>query len=522
MSKATGALKERPAATKRARPQAASRKVAAVRQTVFPWWAAPAGILLIALAFAAWGVGHVHGYTYPAPGSWIGPHGWSDYDEGVYLVSARLLNQHYALFSDIFSSQPPLFLAGLAFYLRVFNDAAGAGYLYSLTCGLLALGGVAWLCWETVGRWSALLATLVLAVSPGFIIASHAVEAEAPMMAFTSLSVAAAARYARTRHRIWLILSALLLATGTLSKLLAVSAVLPVAVALLFATLGSGVTPAWRRFVRDGLLATACVAAPILVEFAILSPARQFDQVIRFHTQSSKIPGLADPTWTTFSTFLGWDIGLLGLAVAGVGAVAALRIRLSLLQITWLLATLASVVPYYPLFIHHLTVLLPPLAAVAGGAFAALDHARAPRMRRLPAGLLLVVGLLVYLLWFATSTADRTVHTFAADTDAVKAAQVAWLKANSGPDDWVVTDNQVLAVAAHRLVPPALCDTSNVRGASGYLPLAVLEQNTDDPHVRAVLLMRTLMYNPAYVQWLGEHFHKVVVPQIGGALTFVR
>jgi 4-amino-4-deoxy-L-arabinose transferase-like glycosyltransferase len=482
-------------------------------------------IALIGALFAAWGVAHVHGYTYPPSGSWIGPHGWSDYDEGVYLVSARLLNQQYALFSEIFSSQPPLFLVGLAFFLRLFNDAAGAGYLYSLTFGLLALGGVAWLCWETIGRWSAALSVLVLAISPGFVIAAHAVEAEAPMMGLTSLSVACAARYARTRARLWLTAASLLIAAGTLCKLLAVSAVVPLGVAIMLAALGTEHASIWRRLCRDAALAISCIAVPILAAFVLLSPPQQYDQVIRFHLQSEKVVGLADPSWTTFSTFLGWDIGLLGLAAAGVGAVAALRLRLTLIQFSWLLATVLSVARYYPLFIHHLTVLLPPLAAVAGGAFAALDHGRAPRVRRLSTRLLLVVGVLTYLLWLPF-TVQHDADSFAPNDDPVKAAQVAWLQANSNLDDWVVTDNQVLAVAAHRLVPPALDDTSTVRARTGYLSNALLEQATDDPHVHAVLLTRTLKVLPQYQPyraWLAQNFRQVPsVPQLQGALTYTR
>lgn len=528
LSKTTNAVKRRPPPDRTARPRPAPRPsaVATARRALRAPWVVPTALIaVIAVLFAAWGIAHVHGYTYPPGGSWIGPHGWSDYDEGVYLVSARLLNQQYALFYDIFSSQPPLFLLGLAFFLRLFNDAAGAGYLYSLTFGLLALGGVAWLCWETVGRWTAVFATLVLAISPGFVIAAHAIEAEAPMMGYTSLAVACAARYARTRTRTWLIAGSLLIAAGTLSKLLAVSAIVPLGLAIVLAALGAEGTSFWRRLFRDATVAIACIVVPILAAFVIFSPPQQYDQVIRFHLLSEKVPNLADPSWTTFSTFLGWDLGLLGLTAAGIGAVAALRLRLSLMQISWLLATFLSVARYYPLFIHHLTVLLPPLAAVAGGAFAALDHARAPHLRRLSARLLLVVSALTYLLWLPF-TISHDASSFSPNDDPVKAAQVAWLEANSGPDDWVVTDNQVLAVAAHRLVPPALCDTSTVRARTGYLSISLLEQATADPHVHAVLLTRTLKVLPDYQpyrDWLARNFHQIPsTPQLQGALTYVR
>jgi 4-amino-4-deoxy-L-arabinose transferase-like glycosyltransferase len=384
----------------------------------------------------------------------------------------------------------------------------------------MALAGVAWLCWETVGRWTALLATITLALSPGFVIAAHAVEAEAPMMGFTSLSVAAAARYARTRNRLWLTLASLLLAAATLSKLLAVSAIGPLVVAIIFAVLAE--KDKWRqRLLGDAVVALCCTGAPLLLALLLFSPAQQWDQVIRFHLQTAKIPNLADSSMQTYLTFLSWDPGLLALAVTGLAAVAVLRRPLCLLQCSWLLCTYLPIARYYPLFIHHLTVLLPPLAAVAGGVAAVLDYPRAPRRRRLPAALLLVVGLIAYVVWLPF-TADHLATMFARDTDPLKAARVGWLKAHSGPGDMVVTDDQVLAVAADRLVPPALSDTSIVRWQAGYLPLSRLEQSTANSRVKAVLLMRQLMYIPPYVQWLKLHFHQVQTPQLGGALTFVR
>ena len=86
-----------------------------------------------------------------------------------------------------------------------------------------------------------------------------------------------------------------------------------------------------------------------------------------------------------------------------------------------------------------------------------------------------------------------------------------------------MVDDQTLAVAANRLVPPALSDTSIVRSRAGYLPLSLLEQGAADPRVRAVLLTRALLYDGGYVSWLSHHYRQVPnVSQLGGALAFVR
>jgi 4-amino-4-deoxy-L-arabinose transferase-like glycosyltransferase len=474
--------------------------------------------IAIGFLFALWGALHLHGYTYTSA-AWIGPHGWSDYDEGVYLVAARLLNQGFPIFTSVFSSQPPLFLAGLALCLRLFHEVAGAGFLYSLFFGLLALAGVAWLSWEAAGAWSATLAVLVLALSPGFVIAAHAVEAEAPMMGLATLSAAASARYARTQHRGWLVFASFLMAAATLEKLLGVFNAAPEAVAIALGALATAPGIRWQRLWQDTVLAALCAALPVLATLLLISPVQQFDQIVRFHTQASKIPGLADPAGTTYSTFLSWDPGLLALAACGLAAALVGRKWLYLIPAAWLVVTVGSTALYYPLFIHHLTVLLPPLAVLAGGAAAVL-YVDAARWARITTALLLVAGLLAYLIWLP-ATGRHAATTFVRDTNGIKAAQIAWLDQHSSAGAFVVTDNQVLAVAANRLVPPPLADTSTVRSRAGYLPLALLERETADPRVQAVLLTRALQYNPPYVAWLQRTFHQVSPPGLPG-LFFTR
>ena len=519
--KGSGALKQRPARGGAARTGAVGRSAvtpALVQALRVPPLVAPLGMALAALAFAAFQIAHLTGYGYTSA-AWLGH--WSDYDEGVYLVSARSLVNGHALFSDVFSSQPALFLPVLALFVRLPVDLATAGHLYTLVCGLLALLGVAWICWEAVGCWSALLAVALLAVSPGFVIATHAVEAEAPMMAFGSLAVAAAVRYARLADRRWLALAALLVAAATLSKLLAVSLLAPLAVAIVLCAASERERSFTRRALQDGALAGACLGLPILAAFALIAPADQYDQVVRFHLQASKI--LADTVSENgayWRTFLGWDLGLAAMIISGLAAAAVARRPLVIIPAVWALATAAGMARYAPLFVHHLTVLLPPFAALAGCSFALFDTSRRGYVRGCALLLLLLSGALPYGLWLP-ATLRHTGHVFVRVHDPVAQAQIAWLRANSRSGDLVVVDNQVLAAAAGRVVPGPLCDTSIVRGTVGYLPLSLLERASDPAHVDAVLLTRQLAATPPYVAWLRRHFKQVYPPGVAG-LAFVR
>lgn len=510
----------------RRRPPSAGRAGAPRLSLVHPpvrlLQAAPlAAIAAVLLVFALVEALHVRGFSYA---TWNGTK-WSDYDEGVYLVSARLLNQGFPLFSSVFSSQPALFLPGLALVLRAFGDAAGAGHLYALGCGLITILGVAWLGWETAGRWSAVLSAAVLAVSPGFVVASRAVEAEAPMMACSAVAVAAAARYSRTRRRPWLVCASLLLACGILSKLLALAVAAPIGLAIVVAALSLPRQGRVPRLLIDGALSTALAAAPVLLAFALVAPGAQYDQVIRFHLRASEALLRHDPaiaqTGHTFITFLGWDIGLLALAVVGMAQLALLRRTSGLIVVAWALATYLSMARYYPLFIHHLTVLLPPLAALAGGALAPLDVPGSHFVRRSASLTVLVAGLFAYVAWLPV-TLDHSRHAFVRVDNPLLTARVSWLDAHTRPGEWVVVDEQSIAVAANRGVPPALADTSIVRNTAGYLPISLLEQQTADRRVRVVLLTRTLAGRPDYLAWLRRHFVEVGDTPLLQAIVFAR
>ncbi|WP_198300123.1 ArnT family glycosyltransferase [Thermococcus siculi] len=62
-----------------------------------------------------------------------------DYDEGTYLLMARLINQGHLLYRDIFAVHPPLYYYILALWLRIFGDTYIVGRLLSVFVGALSV-----------------------------------------------------------------------------------------------------------------------------------------------------------------------------------------------------------------------------------------------------------------------------------------------------------------------------------------------------------------------------------------------
>ncbi len=480
-------------------------------------------LLLATLAvFFVFEARHLHGFTYAPWGGKL----WSDYDEGVYIESAWQLNAGYHVFSQVFSSQPLLFLEGLALTMRM--QGADAGYVYPLICGLLALAGVIWLSWEISGGWSALLACVVLAASPGFVIASHAIEAEAPMLAYGSLAVAAAARYARSGRRGWIALASALVAAAALSKLLAVALVLPVLVALALKWWDLDRHRLDRRILGDVAVSLACGLAPVVLAFALVASGDQWSQVISFHLKASQVAKTTGGNADVFGQFLGWDRGLVALGIAGIAIAALLRIRLALIPVAWLAADLATMVDYQPLFVHHLTVLLAPMAALAGLTLGFIPLRGLGSARKALVTMVVACMALAYLHWLPDAL-NHTRHVFVAVSASAnmvpKIRAAAWLDAHTAPQDTVVVDDQVIAVLAHRTVPPELTDTSTIRCVSGYLSPSTAQGATRRYHVKAILLTRTLLAMPecgSYVPWLRQHYAVVKLPAgLGASSAFL-
>jgi len=353
------------------------------------------GLLVVGL-FLLWEGRNVSGVTYSHWGP-LGKAAGDDYDEGAYVLAAQSVIRGYALFSQVFSAQPAFFLPSLALALRLIHDPVVAAHLYEAAGGALTLFAVFLMAARAYRPLAGPLAAALLAVSPGFLLYAHAVESEAPMLAFCTLAVAAAQWYYLHPRRVAAVLAGLLLMVGTEMKLLSVVVVVPLALLL-----GGGLWYGHRsgRSIRalalDIILFLLALAVPALLVLLLFAPGAQWDQVIVFHLRSGRVPATVLPpslgsNGDALKTFLGYDVGLLvaagaGLVVAlvvalvgrgdaparrtghaGAGAAAGRRGWLPLVYLVWALSTGLFLLRYHPLFQHQFLPLLPPLTLLGGG-----------------------------------------------------------------------------------------------------------------------------------------------------------
>ena len=95
---------------------------------------------------------------------------------------------------------------------------------------------------------------------------------------------------------------------------------------------------------------------------------------------------------------------------------------------------------------------------------------------------------------------------------------------SGGATDFVVCDDPMVALGAHRLLPPWLDDPSIVRTRAGYLTSAEAEAATVRYHAAAIVASRPMLVDdlPTYLTWVRQHYRRVPSPVPGAQVYHQR
>ncbi len=483
----------------------------------------------------------------------------SDSDEGIYAISAQLLLHGHALFRDVFSSQPAFFLPGLAAVQALAGDVVLGSHLFQALSALVVLAAVFCIAWRSYRPLAGPLAAALLALSPGFQLYGHAVVAETPMLGLCALAVAAAQAYYLRPRRMPLVLAGLLLMAGTEMKLLSVL-MLPPIVLFLVAGAGRSVLGGrpWSALAADAAAFLLSLGAPPLLVLLLVAPGAQWQQVVSFHLAAARaFPLDLAQNWDHVAGFL-WSFDPALLVFAPLTAAAALswldaRQRFfAIVHGLWLVAALGWLLTYHPLAQHQFVVLLLPLALLGAtlatawrpdsGRTPTAEHMRGNSSRLLSAGVLAddgrrtrtsaLQGLLrgvagiaavsyVAVLLVRTVPLDGALFTPAQPPRRI--ALIRQIERLTGPGDFVVCDEPMLALGAHRLMPPGLEDLSVVRTTSGFLTAAEAIATTRRYRPRVIVLShpRQAELPRGYLAWVARHYRRVASP-VAGTQIYLR
>jgi 4-amino-4-deoxy-L-arabinose transferase-like glycosyltransferase len=432
-----------------------------------------------------------------------------DYDEGVYVMSARLLTAGYGLYSDIYLVQPPLLIASIAWAFRLLEPSIAVARIvalfYSMT-GVLAIGILGR---ELGGRLCGLIAAGLLSFAPFFFYFSKVALGDAQAASIALVALWCGWRYFRSGRDRWLFCGGAFLALSLLIKVLNLFA-LPVLGGLALLRWWdegrekAGVGFPVSRLLKGLMWGGAGFFLPLVVAALFLDAPALFEQTVVLHWQARG----------AYAWDLGQNVGrireFVGLypdlfALAAFGGLMALTKawrRTAAWLVGWFVLVLLNMLVHTPLWLHHLVVFLPPLALLAALAIAAVIESIRARRRDLMGWFTLLVGggLMIFYLRRVPWMVELNNESLMSSITGRDQAAITFLQEVTAPNEFIISDDPMLVFAAGRLLPPEVTDVSLVTILSGHTSVDRLVDSTNRYDVQTVLLWRDrLAWLPDYV-----------------------
>ena len=445
---------------------------------------------------------------------------WLVYDEGYNLIKARLVEQGFILYSQIWNDQAPLLTHLLAWLFQFTgNDIIWSRRLILIFSALLLWAMVQYLriAW---GNLPALIGAVLLVLLPNFLVLSTAVLVGQPSLAFSMLSMFILAGWHRKRKRVFLILSALALSLSLLTKLFTAF----LAPILLLGLTGAEfyhfrVLREWRKVIKPALIWGISLGAITLSLGLLMVRPADVIQLFQPHISaalSSDYPANVELNSINYYLRPAWPL-LLG-AMSGVLFIWRGKRWLMLYPLAWMIVAYLTLLVYQPVWWHHQLLVTIPAAMLAGGAFGE-GLGLFFRIARKSGGqwklwLVIVPNLIIMVLTFATLVPIAVDYLHSAqkvNADGRDPAQERFMKrieAYAPQTKWMVTDEPMFAFRAGISVPPNLAVISWKRFAAGDLTADEILQTLLQLRPEQVLFGRFDL--PKINQYLMENYRETL------------
>ena len=465
--------------------------------------------------FVLWSAVHLDGY------SW-------DYDEGIHVYIAWLVQQGHPLYAQTFSPYTPGFIMPLAAAFSLFGATIFVARMLVVLSAALGLLGVILVASEFAdGRKAAVAAqyaaAVLLVMTPAFLQWSRAAMSDLPSAALAALAVGLALIYLRVQRIRWLVAAECMLACALWIKLISVGAVAAVGLVVLLHLHHQ------RRDVRLVLFASVAVGLLALLPLVFFDVRGLYEQALYFHIQKraaydqtllDRVQILTD--FVLANGMLAAPALLGALSPLGRNSWGSTERKIWSVIIVWLAFTVASLLLQSPLFAnHHPVVLAFPLAALGGagvafglqslgsvwGLFRGVQSGPRGRIWIFAAATLLCLGLA--LAGSSQYPAELRAALSPSFQPVAEEAEIA-LAALTAPADLVISDAQMIAFRAQRQAPPALADTSSARLASGNLTDEQLIGQAQSSGANTILFWSGRLESAgAFVRWVDQNYRVV-------------
>ncbi len=399
-------------------------------------------------------------------------------DEGMEIIKASMCQKGYALYSEIWNNQPPLYTLILLGLFKVFGPSLEVARAAALLFASLLFAAFQELSIAISGIRASILAVLFLIVSPVFLELCVSVMLEVPAMAVGLASAWVLLLWVR-RQLWWLLpISGALMGAALQIKL---TAAIIVPAMLLEAALGvlRGTRKSWAFSLSKLLTAWFGTLVLAFLLVGLLTPGETPSVLLSSHI--NRVAGLAGQQPADF-TFHPAD--LQRHAEVLFGAILALCIqwrlgtwRRLIFPLTLLGSSLIIHLLHRPYWDYYYLHILIPLALLAGhGLSHALEAASlflcgGRQVSPAVIGLLGVIGTAL-LLWCGGRRLSGTLDELNDRPRVADSHLLLNILQNREGTSWFYTDQPVLAFLANLRVPPELAIMPLNRFWSGQLSQA--------------------------------------------------
>jgi 4-amino-4-deoxy-L-arabinose transferase-like glycosyltransferase len=443
-----------------------------------------------------------------------------DSDEGQELVKALLYQQNFALFTDIWSDQPPLLTVILAPWLRLWGNSVLASRLLMLGFATLLVWSFAQILRRIVGDRYALLGAGLLIFTANFLRLSVSVMIGMPAIACLLYSLYCWVCYQESGRWVWLLGSAIVAGLSLQFKMFTVL-LLPWWGLLVW--VNTPVTAeshkliekpqtwrdlllhlvrdrmAWRRLLIWSSVLTITFVA-IGVSFGDLSIETIFINHVRPDLKSAFI---RENSLKDVVLFYVQELDYFVLAVLGIFATlksAPWRWQFTLkeLPIAWLIWVTFFLLNHKPIWYHHYSLVAIPLTGLATlGLRVCIEKiqnqtshlrrlkiksglhlfwGRAIRIQSLALSFLLIalpIKLTILFLFNQNLLTQSAAYWQVAEQ--IQTDRASLTKSDPQRQDWLFTDIPMLGVYLHQNIPPEIATLSRKRIAAQEFTAATLQ-----------------------------------------------
>lgn len=404
-----------------------------------------------------------------------------DYDEGFNLMKAFLYSKGFALYTQIWNDQPPIFTVLLSHWLNIFGNSIFAARFLTLVFSALLIWCFYQIIRLTLGSLAALVATILLFTSWLYIRLSISVMIGIPSLALAMLSIYFLYLYKQNYRNLYLVLSGSCLALSLQTKLFTLY-LIPLMLFDLLAFQSKFLEE--RKILKIQLKAISLwLISLVFIYILIGSQYQQFwnyEQFLGTHLNQPSDSRLENFNNLKYLNYMiSQDYDYIFLAFIGIWAIFSKKQKNGLLPLTWLVTATFILLRHKPIWYHYYPLLAIPICWLGAYGFDLLrdffikkSHGNLNLMNlkkvTIPYALILILICLIII----TPPNPR-----GSVPKNMELMQMVLKYKNS--TQWIFTDNPIYGFYAGLRVPPEIAVMSYKRLNSGDLTstkmLAVLQ-----------------------------------------------